>query len=304
MTYTKLYPTLIERNLVQTRLPPPVPNKLPWWYKADVSCPFHQRAPGHDLEHCIALKAEVQRLVRANLLSFRNANPNVQANPLPNHSGHTVNLILRNTDQYLITDISMIRESLVQLHDTYSTMGAFAKHNYIACKICFRDLRGCPTVRADIQRLIDIGDIQIFRNRNDYDVNMVGHYPHELLVSDINSEIPEVNVIIPCFNMPKCVEVRYNGPKVPESPLVICLPGPVPYHSNRAIPYQYNTTMIEDGKEKPIPTLSAVVNIVEIGRVRRGGHVYPPFPPKQPVVPAVGQNPVNTPLGNPMGIPV
>src|ERR1043165_599382 len=115
MTYTELYLALIERNLVQTRSPPPIPDKLPWWYKADMSCPFHQGAPGHDLEHCIALKAEVQRLVRANLLSFRNANPNVQANPLPNHSGHTVNLILRNTDRYLITNINMIRESLVQL---------------------------------------------------------------------------------------------------------------------------------------------------------------------------------------------
>src|ERR1051325_10423352 len=67
MTYTELYPALIERNLVQTRSPPLVPDKLPWWCKADMSCPFHQGAPGHDLEHCIALKAEVQRLVRANL---------------------------------------------------------------------------------------------------------------------------------------------------------------------------------------------------------------------------------------------
>src|ERR1043165_6663561 len=77
MTYTELYPALIERNLIQTRSPPPVPEKLPWWYKTDASCLFHQGAPGHDLEHCIALKAEVQRLVRANLLSFRNTNPNV-----------------------------------------------------------------------------------------------------------------------------------------------------------------------------------------------------------------------------------
>src|ERR1051325_5399117 len=211
MTYTELYPALIERNLVQTRSPPPVPEKLPWWYKEDMSCPFHQGEPGHDLEHYIALKAEVQRLVRANLLSFRNANPNVQENPLPNHSGHTVNLILRNTDRYLVTYVNMIRESLVQLHDTYSTMGAFTKHDYAACRICFKDFRGCPTVRADIQRLIGIGDLQIYRNRNDYDVNMVGHYPHGLLVSDINSEIPEVNVIIPCFNVPERVEIEYSG---------------------------------------------------------------------------------------------
>src|ERR1044072_9340290 len=229
MTYTELYPALVERNLVQTRSPPPVPEKLLWSYKADVSCPFHQGAPGHDLEHCIALKAEVQRLVRSNLISFKNTNPNVQANPLPSHSGHTVNLILRNTDRYLVTDVNLIRGNLVQLHDTYSTMGVFTKHDYAACSICFKDLRGCPTIRADIQRLLDIGDIQIFRNRNDYDVNTVGHFPHELLVSDINSENPKVNVIIPCFNMPKYVEIECNGSNVPTSPLVICIPGPVPY---------------------------------------------------------------------------
>src|SRR3954466_13420803 len=32
MTYTELYPALIERCLVQTKAPPPVPEKLPWWY--------------------------------------------------------------------------------------------------------------------------------------------------------------------------------------------------------------------------------------------------------------------------------
>src|ERR1051325_8318856 len=130
MTYTELYPALIERNLVQTRSPPPVPEKIPWWYKADVSCPFHQGAPGHDLEHCIALKAEVQRLVRTNLLSFRNTSLNVQANPLPSHNGNAVNLILRNTDRYLVTDVNLIKGNLVHLHEAYSAMGAFTKHDY------------------------------------------------------------------------------------------------------------------------------------------------------------------------------
>src|ERR1043165_6880179 len=61
--------------------------------------------------------------------------------------------------------------------------------------------------------------------------------------------------------------------------------------------------MMEDGKEKPIPTLSTVVNIAKIGRVTRSGRVYTLLPPKQPIAPAVGQNPVNTPPENPMGIP-
>ena len=72
--------------------PPPIPERLPAWYRTDLTCAFHQGAPGHDVEHCYALKKEVQNLVRANLLSFRDSNPNVQVNPLPNH-GSFVNMI-------------------------------------------------------------------------------------------------------------------------------------------------------------------------------------------------------------------
>src|SRR4051812_33950413 len=80
MTYTELYPALIHKKLVQPRSPPPVPEKLPWWYKADATCAFHQNAPGHDLENCWPLKNEVQRLVRSGMLfrtfgDFQRRNP-------------------------------------------------------------------------------------------------------------------------------------------------------------------------------------------------------------------------------------
>ena len=173
MSYTELYPALIERSLVQTKAPPPVPTKLPWWYKADVSCPFHQGAPGHDLEHCIALKSEVQRLVRANLLSFRDLNPNVQANSLPNHVGLIVNMVHGCPGQYQVFDINLVRADLVQMHATFCGMSGFARHNYGSCKICCRDSRGCSTVRRDLQQLLDDGTIQILRNRNENEVNMI-----------------------------------------------------------------------------------------------------------------------------------
>ena len=59
MTYTELYPSLLKKNLVQTRARPVVPEKLPRGYKADASYAFHQDAPRHDLEDCFALKAGV-----------------------------------------------------------------------------------------------------------------------------------------------------------------------------------------------------------------------------------------------------
>ncbi|KAK2382525.1 hypothetical protein QL285_070055 [Trifolium repens] len=76
MTYSELLPTLLEKNLVQVRAPPRVPATLPRWYRSDHFCAFHQGAPGHDIERCFALKAEVQRLVGENILSFKHQGPN------------------------------------------------------------------------------------------------------------------------------------------------------------------------------------------------------------------------------------
>ncbi|KAK2390738.1 hypothetical protein QL285_064254 [Trifolium repens] len=83
MKYADLLPALLAKNLIQTKPPPPVPERLPVWYRTDLTCAFHQGAPGHDVEHCYALKKEVQNLVRANLLSFKDSNSDVQVNPLP-----------------------------------------------------------------------------------------------------------------------------------------------------------------------------------------------------------------------------
>jgi hypothetical protein len=71
MPYADLLPALIWKNLVQTRAPPPVPAPLPRWFKSDHFCAFHQGAPGHDIEDCWALKYEVQRLTRTNVLCFK-----------------------------------------------------------------------------------------------------------------------------------------------------------------------------------------------------------------------------------------
>jgi len=70
MKYVELLPMLLERNWVQTKAPPPIPKKLPSWFRADFSCVFHQGEPGHDIEGCYTFKNVVQDLVEANLLPF------------------------------------------------------------------------------------------------------------------------------------------------------------------------------------------------------------------------------------------
>ncbi|KAI5445535.1 hypothetical protein KIW84_013678 [Lathyrus oleraceus] len=82
------------------------------------------------------------------------------------------------------------------------------------------------------------------------------------------------------------VEISYH----PREPVVICPPGPMPYTSDKAVPYRYAATIIENGKEVEIKTLASVTNITANSRMTRSGHVFaPPVTPsrnveKDPVV--------------------
>ena len=60
-----------------------------------------------------------------------------------------------------------------------------------------------------------------------------------------------VNIIVPCFRVPTPIEIEYHSKPV-VAPVVICLQGPVPYESDKAVPYKYNATILEDVLEVPI----------------------------------------------------
>ncbi|GAU10701.1 hypothetical protein TSUD_426420, partial [Trifolium subterraneum] len=121
--------------------------------------------------------------------------------------------------------------------------------------------RGCQQVRTDIQGMLNRRELQVTYKRNE-DENP-------------NDGNDEVFVIIPEFDIPERIEVAYNSQRSIVTPLVISLPGPMPYISEKAIPYKYNATMIENGREVPIPALPPSVNIAEVSRVTRSGRVFP-----------------------------
>jgi len=57
--------------------------RSPAGYRADLTCAFHQGAPGHDIEHCFALKKMVQKFIEAGLLPFEDLNPGMQIVSMP-----------------------------------------------------------------------------------------------------------------------------------------------------------------------------------------------------------------------------
>ena len=93
MSYVELYLSLVLKNLLQPTNPPQNPEPLPWWYKPELHCAFHQGAPGHDIENCYPLKYEVQKLIKSDMVSFEDRAPNVKANPLLAHGNPSVNMV-------------------------------------------------------------------------------------------------------------------------------------------------------------------------------------------------------------------
>ena len=56
------------------------------WYNSNAHCDYHLGAAGHTIENCIALKYKMRDLIKKGELSFKITDePNVIANPLPNH---------------------------------------------------------------------------------------------------------------------------------------------------------------------------------------------------------------------------
>ncbi|KAI5408702.1 hypothetical protein KIW84_054512 [Lathyrus oleraceus] len=76
-------------------------------------------------------------------------------------------------------------------------------------------------------------------------------------------EIDDMNVMILVFKTPKWVVIQFDGSSNNNvnrlvSLLVIRLVGPIPYTSDKAIPYQYNATMLENGQEVSLLVTNSV----------------------------------------------
>lgn len=159
---------------------------------------------------------------------------------------------------FQIYDVRLLGENLVKKHARYIKNGFVPPHNYASCRVCSRNSQGCLTVVTDLQDQMDQGYIEAYQARDYNQVNMV------------NSD-SEVNVIVPQFNDSEPIQITYDSRKTSVTPLVINLPGPVPYQSDKVVPYKYNTTITENGKDVPLPP---IVNVTDVSRVIRSRRIF------------------------------
>lgn len=94
----------------------PPPDRLPPWYNPNAHCPFHEGAPGHDLEGRYALKHRVRELIESKILSFKDMGPNVKNNPLPPHENPGVNAIKDASVGVTVDKVEDVKTPLTAFH--------------------------------------------------------------------------------------------------------------------------------------------------------------------------------------------
>ena len=93
MSLSQALQHMLKANLVTLRDPPSNSNVSSPKYNSNAKCAYHSNSPGHDTDHCWALKCRTQDLIDNKNIEFDpSTTPNVITAPIPNH-GKGVNAI-------------------------------------------------------------------------------------------------------------------------------------------------------------------------------------------------------------------
>ncbi|RVX11289.1 Gypsy retrotransposon integrase-like protein 1 [Vitis vinifera] len=87
MPLSRAFQKLTEGGLLIPLASRPLPQPIPPRFRMDLHCSYHQ-GPGHDTNHCTALRHAIQDLIDQGLVNL--GQPSVTTNPLPAHSTHAV----------------------------------------------------------------------------------------------------------------------------------------------------------------------------------------------------------------------
>ena len=70
ITYTELFPKLVQSGHIKPAQFAPLRPPFPRWYNTHTRCDYHGGNPGHPMENCTSLKSKVQELINDGELTF------------------------------------------------------------------------------------------------------------------------------------------------------------------------------------------------------------------------------------------
>ncbi|XP_058733068.1 uncharacterized protein LOC131604655 [Vicia villosa] len=272
MTYAQVLQHLLNIEKITLRDAPNAPDTQSPNYNANARCAFHSGAAGHDTERCIALKNKVQDLLDQKIIQFT-PTPNIVNNPMPPHAGSGVNAI-ESEEISVVSDVGCLTFPLVSVKQHLINSGIFPGCG-VDCGKCKSQPEGCDDLKGMVQKLIDEGPLQFYRRlrnakRNDGEVSVIS--------------IPYEPVAPICIQVPIQMPVSIPYEEQPAA-LMITVPGPIPYESEKAIPWHYGSDVYYYGtKEEREPSKESFVeasvantdNFAGTGRITRSGRVFSP----------------------------
>ena len=124
ITYTKLYPKLVQGGLLLPVDIPLLQPPYPRWYNKNVHCDYHSSNRGHSTENCTVLKRRVQNLIKRRELTFKDEDIlNVNRNPLPNHGRPKVNAIESDQEMQVKKNVKDVRMPMKLVHEVLVKAG-------------------------------------------------------------------------------------------------------------------------------------------------------------------------------------
>src|SRR3954471_10134286 len=270
MPLSQVLQHLLKANLITVRDPPKNVTTTSPSYDPKAKCVYHSSSPGHATDNCWALRNKVQDMLEAGEIEFdAPETPNVITAPMPKHD-HTVNAIMDTIHVYDVTDLST---PLPDIKRELLRAGLFPGCDP-DCYYCASLHNGCENLKRGIQGWMDRGTIRFEKTPTVEE--LCEGFSRGLKFEDVSmiSKTP--------LKIPTKAPLRISTePRV--APIIITQPGPIPYSSDKAIPWSYGAEVFVQGVKQELEYDKVsendnpdVGNIAGTSKVTRSGRVFSP----------------------------
>ncbi|XP_058774379.1 uncharacterized protein LOC131648660 [Vicia villosa] len=231
---------LLKANLITIRDPPKNDTTTSPGYDPNAKCAYHSNSPAHHADNCWALRTKIQDMIDVGEIKFDPPEtPNVITAPMPNHD-KAINDIMDMVYVYDVRDLStplpVIKKKLLQA-------SLFPGCN-IGFYSCASQPNGCENLKRGFQGWMDHCTI-MFEKIPSVESLCEG-FSCGLNIEDV-SVISKTPLRIPTKGPIKIT----TEPRVAR--LIITKPGPIPYSSDKAVPWNYGADVYINGvKQEPL----------------------------------------------------
>ncbi|XP_038993036.1 uncharacterized protein LOC120116692 [Hibiscus syriacus] len=271
MSYKELFQILYDKHVVSPYHTSPIQPPYTKWFDINAQCEYHAGASGHSIENCMAFKKLVQRLRQRNIINFGDSEqPNVAQNPLPNHAGTGVNVVIEERVNKVITKVNEVKSPM------HWVWGKMVKIGWLTFNVN-GNKHACPYHRCEdhviqnydefkalVQRLMDSKDMEFYHEAMEEE-------EVEICASEGTSK-GVYNSNCPLVIMPKARTVENITPKV-----MIIPPSSFPYKDSKQVPWRYECHLGDVGVSK-----GAKEEMDEVGHFTRSGRCYSPNSTNEP----------------------